>query len=40
MYLHPPYLQIDGLLRKCDSIPAFLSTLTIELFEKQTFVPR
>eukprot|EP00903_Cladosiphon_okamuranus_P008355 g8036.t1 len=32
--------KIDGFLNKCDSIPAFLSSLTIELFEKQTFVPR
>eukprot|EP00752_Nemacystus_decipiens_P012084 g10714.t1 len=32
--------KIDGFLRKCDSIPAFLSSLTIELFEKQTLLPR
>lgn len=35
-----PVRQVDGFLRKCDSIPAFLSSLTIELFENQTFVPR
>ncbi|CBN76841.1 conserved unknown protein [Ectocarpus siliculosus] len=30
--------KINMYLRKCDSIPAFLSSLTAELFEKQTFV--
>lgn len=32
--------QIELYLEQCDSIPAFLSSLTLEWFEQQTAVPR
>ena len=38
-YTHRLEAKAFTYLTTCNSIPAFLSNLTLELFERQTFVP-